>query len=97
VIVDVASPKQKQRGITLLRPRGDSVPWRTWRNESVDELRRRGAHFYPKPGCHGAPLERECPCMIEWVKGTKHKAAGCDLCNGSGRIRLDAPNRRNVP
>jgi hypothetical protein len=81
-----------------LLPHGDEISLRTWRRESENTLfARYYGYTYPTAGCHGAPLEKPCPCMIEWVKGTKHKAAGCNGCNGTGRIRLDAPNRRDVP
>jgi hypothetical protein len=75
-----------------LRPVNDSLPLRTWRNE-----RRVGPYCYPEAGCHGAPLERECPCD---GTGTVHDYGGpfdCGYCGGSGRIRCDAPNRTDGP
>jgi hypothetical protein len=85
----------KPRG--QLRPIGDSISWRTWRTAvGVSEIGPVDpGHHYPTQGCHGAPLERECPTCAHWRANSY--AVACRHCNGSGRIRLDAPNRRDVP
>lgn len=79
----IAHVPQPRTGRWALRPVNDSLPLRTWRNEP-----RLLPYLYPEAGCHGAPLERECPC---WG------AVACMQCNGSGRVRCDAPNRTDGP
>jgi hypothetical protein len=77
-----------------LRPSGDSVSWRTWRTAAQDNANDRG-RGYPAEGCHGAPLERECETCAHWRANSY--AVACRDCHNTGRVRLDAPNRRDVP
>jgi hypothetical protein len=87
--------KYGQNRESVLRPAGDSVSYLTWRGQAWHDRFDR-IHAYPTQGCHGAPLERECSGQGRSESGFHWFS--CDGgCNGTGRIRLDAPNRRDVP
>jgi hypothetical protein len=86
------------RGDYTYRPTGDSLPVSTWRGEDVYRVHvLRHREHYPTQGCHGAPLERECVICLGSGRDWQYVDNDCGECNGSGRIRLDAPNRRDVP
>lgn len=89
----------KHREGVGLRPVGDSLCWQTWRKPGA--VSHWPGHSYPTEGCHGAPLERECP-TCEGLGLTDYDfwagySPNCGTCAGRGRVRLDAPNRRDVP
>jgi hypothetical protein len=85
------------RGDYTYRPTGDSLPVSTWRGEDVYRVHvLRHREHYPTQGCHGAPLERECPCGAP-KQSVFYVNEWCGVCRGTGRMRLDAPHRRDVP
>lgn len=85
-----------------LRPIGDSLPRKTWREAARYITPGRGyQHSYPTEGCHGAPLE---PPACKYCEGGQvdggmfgGEVYDCPECQGTRLLFDGYPNRTDMP